>query len=72
MALSDGIRIAVLEKTCNQMQAKTNFSTFRMSDLLAADLSYFWPTHSASAHLQTHTADRQRHLNTERDVSCEY
>ena len=27
-----------------------------MPDLLAADLSHFWPTHSASAHTGTHNA----------------
>ena len=34
---------------------KLQFSAFWMPDLLAADLSPFWPTHSASAPTGTHT-----------------
>ena len=33
----------------------TKFSTFRMPDLLAADLSHFWTNLSTSANTGTHT-----------------
>ena len=42
---------------------------FQMPDLLAADLSHFWPTHSASAlgnntHTHTHTEHTHTHTHT--------
>ena len=63
---------------------KLQFSPFRMLDLLAADLSPFWPTHLTSAptgnthshtqrhthtpHQHTHTHHTQTHTHTHRDT----
>ena len=37
---------------------------FQMPDLLAADLSHFWPTHSASAHTGKHNTHTLVHTVT--------